>query len=102
MSITYRALVYPVSLTLRMAGLATTTSPGAEGGTISLPTASIDWRTVMIATENTIILHRAVVFITSLFEKTASTLMLHTYVEKKRARVRQMWLRTDSDMSRRT
>jgi hypothetical protein len=30
------------------------------------------------------------------------TLMLHTYVEEKRARVRQMWLRTGSDRSRRT
>ena len=30
------------------------------------------------------------------------TLMLHTYVEEKRARVRQMWLRTDLDRSRRT
>jgi hypothetical protein len=28
--------------------------------------------------------------------------MLHTYVEEKRARVPQMWLRTDSDRSRRT
>jgi len=28
--------------------------------------------------------------------------MLHTYVEEKRARVRQMWLRTDLDRSRRT
>jgi hypothetical protein len=28
--------------------------------------------------------------------------MLHTYVEEKRARVRQMWLRTGSDRSRRT
>jgi len=30
------------------------------------------------------------------------TLMLHTYVEEKRARVHQMWLRTGSDRSRRT
>jgi hypothetical protein len=30
------------------------------------------------------------------------TLMLHTYVEEKRAKVRQMWLRTDSDRSMRT
>jgi len=28
--------------------------------------------------------------------------MLHTYVEEKRARVRQMWMRTGSDRSRRT
>ena len=28
--------------------------------------------------------------------------MLHTYVEEKRARVSQMWLRTGSDRSRRT
>jgi len=28
--------------------------------------------------------------------------MLHTYVEEKRARVRQMWLRTGSDRSRST
>jgi hypothetical protein len=27
--------------------------------------------------------------------------MLHTYVEEKRPRVRQMWLRTGSDRSRR-
>jgi len=30
------------------------------------------------------------------------TLMLHTYIEEKRARARQMWLRTVSDRSRRT
>ena len=30
------------------------------------------------------------------------TLTLHTYTKKKRARVRQMWLRTGSDRSRRT
>jgi len=34
--------------------------------------------------------------------KEGLTLMLHTYVEEKRARVRQMWLRTGSDRSRRT
>jgi len=31
-----------------------------------------------------------------------STLMLHTYVEEKRARVRKMWLRTGLDRPRRT
>jgi len=30
------------------------------------------------------------------------TLMLHTYVEEKRARVREMWLHIDSDRPRRT
>jgi hypothetical protein len=34
--------------------------------------------------------------------KTGSTLMLHTYVEEKRAKERQMWLRTGLDRSRRT
>jgi hypothetical protein len=33
---------------------------------------------------------------------TLLTLMLHTYVEEKRARVSQTWLRTGSDRSRRT
>ena len=31
-----------------------------------------------------------------------ATLMLYTYVEEKRARVRQMWLRTGLDRTRRT